>query len=133
MPNEKITDQAWATYRLNRNKYTSELHSAEENYYQVYVTHCMIKIIFRVKKWWSIAESFLGKNTDSAVPPISDGKNVAYTNSEMATAYNKFFYVTKNLKIPIRKLLHISNLSVMAKMLLILTVKWLLLLTFFSM
>ena len=30
----KNTDQAWATYRLNRNKHTNELHSAEENYYQ---------------------------------------------------------------------------------------------------
>ena len=57
----KISDQAWATYRLNRNKYTNELHSAEENYYHDLCNKLYHKKNIPGKKWWSIAKSFLGK------------------------------------------------------------------------
>ena len=65
---------------------------------RIYVTNCMIKNNIPGKKWWSIANSFLGKNTDSAVPPISDGKNVAYTNSEKATVFYILFLCNSELE-----------------------------------
>ena len=66
------------------------MHSAEENYYQDLCNKLNDKNNVPGQKWWFIAKSFLGKNTNSAVPPISDGKNVAYTKCEKATAFNIF-------------------------------------------
>ena len=76
----------------------NELPSAGDNYYQDLCNKFYYKNNIQGRKLQYIAKLFLGKTTDSTAPPISDGKNVAYTNSEKFTALTNFFLCNSQLE-----------------------------------
>ena len=43
------------------------------------------------KTWLKTVKHFLGKNKESALPPIEDGTSIHYSNDEKAEAFNNFF------------------------------------------
>lgn len=87
---KKNTNRLWEIYRQQRNKYNNELHHAEEAYYNS-MAETLSCSDTPPKTWWRTVKHFLGKNSDSDLPPIDDGETIHYSNREKAEAFNKFF------------------------------------------
>ena len=82
---------SWATYRLNRNKYVNKLLAAEEEYYRNVASKLCLGSQTSHKTWWQTVKVFLGRNSNSEVPPIDDGIKTNFTNIDKANAFNNFF------------------------------------------
>lgn len=94
------TPGAWENYRRNRNKYVNELHASEQEYYDGLASSLQNGHNSNSKQWWKTVKFFLGKNADCELPPLNDGNQDYFTNSEKATAFNDFFLKNTKLQNP---------------------------------
>ena len=85
------TPSSWENYRRNRNKYFNELHAAEQDYYNKLAVNLKEDNKSNPKHWRKTVKFFLGRNSDCELPPIYDGNQYHFTNTDKAEAFNNFF------------------------------------------
>jgi hypothetical protein len=84
---------AWHNFRAARNKYVGKLREAENKYKQELASTLQNPANMNSKKWWQLTKKFMGKFSDSTMPPITDIENdvTIFDATAKAELFNRSF------------------------------------------
>ena len=85
------TIQDWVNFRTTRNQYNSKIREAEVNYRKSLADSLKNSKTVNPKQWWHITKQFMGKTTESVIPPMEKDGKTYFDVKEKADAFNKAF------------------------------------------
>ena len=90
MAKRNSTDHYWTRYRELRNQYNQDIREAKEQYFEN-LNRYLRNSSHSTKKWWHIANAYLGRNKKSTYPPIRNGMEIITDNTSKADHFNQYF------------------------------------------
>ena len=84
------TPYYWTKYKEIRNSYNLEIKEAKE-LYDKNLSNLLNTESHSNKRWWQIANSYLGRNKVSSYQPLHDNNQIVVDNKSKAELFNNFF------------------------------------------
>jgi hypothetical protein len=81
----------WTQFRETRNHYFNEVKRLKSEFEQNKQLMLVNEGLRNPKKWWSVLNSFLGKDNTQSIPPIQVGDNIISDDKEKADCFNQHF------------------------------------------